>query len=224
VGHPVQPPAEAGSPRAGCTGPCPGRSGISPEKETPQPLWAACSRAPSPSEGKKFFLRFRQNMKTTCGRTLRPWDRFPPRCFSSLSPPLVSVLPSLRFQELQVSLWRCPTFSGWCHDSAQPTVGSLAAHLAACPSTHQHGGCCPCSSSDTREPQQLKRWGPVFPTADGLLESQCWGKVLHPGVLLSLPGTAGLPCWLPSKASGWSHCRLQRCPYPLVHPICKTVL
>jgi len=24
VGHPVQPPAEAGSPRAGCTGPCPG--------------------------------------------------------------------------------------------------------------------------------------------------------------------------------------------------------
>ena len=41
-----------GSPRAGCTGPCPGRSWISPEKETPQPPWAACSRAPSPSEGR----------------------------------------------------------------------------------------------------------------------------------------------------------------------------
>jgi len=26
VGHLVQPPAEAGSPRAGCTGPCPGGS------------------------------------------------------------------------------------------------------------------------------------------------------------------------------------------------------
>ena len=33
------------------TGPCPGGAGISPEKETPQPLWAACSRALSPSEG-----------------------------------------------------------------------------------------------------------------------------------------------------------------------------
>ena len=52
VGHLVQPPAEAGSPRAGCTAPRPGRSGISPEKETPQPPWAACSRAPSPSEGR----------------------------------------------------------------------------------------------------------------------------------------------------------------------------
>ena len=43
-------PAEAGSPTAGCTGPCPGGSWISPEKETPQPPWAACSNAPSPSE------------------------------------------------------------------------------------------------------------------------------------------------------------------------------
>ena len=33
-------------------GPCPGGSWISPEKETPQPPWAACSRAPSPSEGR----------------------------------------------------------------------------------------------------------------------------------------------------------------------------
>ena len=46
------PPTEAGSPRAGCTGPCPGGSWISPEKETPQPPWAACSSAPSPSEGR----------------------------------------------------------------------------------------------------------------------------------------------------------------------------
>ena len=29
-----------------------GGSWISPEKETPQPPWAACSRAPSPSEGR----------------------------------------------------------------------------------------------------------------------------------------------------------------------------
>ena len=41
------PPAEAGSPRAGCTGPCPGGSWTSPEKENPQPPWATCSRAPS---------------------------------------------------------------------------------------------------------------------------------------------------------------------------------
>jgi len=43
VGHPVQPPAEAGSPTAGCTGPCLGGSSISPEQETPQPPWTkAC--------------------------------------------------------------------------------------------------------------------------------------------------------------------------------------
>ena len=45
------PPAEAGSPTAGCTGPCPGGSGISPEKETPQPPWAACSSAPMDDGG-----------------------------------------------------------------------------------------------------------------------------------------------------------------------------
>jgi len=47
-----KPPAEAGSPTAGCKGPCPGGSWISPEKETPQPPWAAYSSAPSPSEGR----------------------------------------------------------------------------------------------------------------------------------------------------------------------------
>ena len=41
-------PAKAGSPRAGCTGPRPGGFSISPEKDTPQPLWAACSSALSP--------------------------------------------------------------------------------------------------------------------------------------------------------------------------------
>jgi len=46
------PPVEAGSPTAGCTGPCPGGSSISPEQETPQPPWAACASAPSPSEGR----------------------------------------------------------------------------------------------------------------------------------------------------------------------------
>ena len=51
-GHLVQPPAQAGSPRAGCTAPRPGGAGISAEKETPQPPWAAWARAPSPSEGR----------------------------------------------------------------------------------------------------------------------------------------------------------------------------
>ena len=50
VGHPAQTPAQAGSPRAGCTGPWPGGVWISPEKETTQPPWAAWARAPSPSE------------------------------------------------------------------------------------------------------------------------------------------------------------------------------
>ena len=50
VGHLVQPPAEEGSPTAGCTWPCPGAPWISPEKKTPQPPWAACSSAPSLSE------------------------------------------------------------------------------------------------------------------------------------------------------------------------------
>jgi len=49
-GSPSPTPAKAGSPRAGCTGPHPGGAGISPEKETPQPPWAAWARAPSPSE------------------------------------------------------------------------------------------------------------------------------------------------------------------------------
>jgi len=47
---PAQRPAEAGSPTAGCTAPRPGGSGISPEKENPQPLRATCSSALSPSE------------------------------------------------------------------------------------------------------------------------------------------------------------------------------
>ena len=49
-GSPSPTPAQAGSPRAGCTALRPGRAGISPEKETPQPPWAAWARAPSPSE------------------------------------------------------------------------------------------------------------------------------------------------------------------------------
>ena len=49
---PAQPPAQAGSPRAGCTAPRSAGVGISPEKETPQPLWAAWARAPAPSEGR----------------------------------------------------------------------------------------------------------------------------------------------------------------------------
>ncbi|PKU40316.1 hypothetical protein llap_9380 [Limosa lapponica baueri] len=45
------PTAKAGPPRAGCTGTCPGGFGLqmSPEKETPPPLWAACSSALPPS-------------------------------------------------------------------------------------------------------------------------------------------------------------------------------
>ena len=48
VGHPAQPAAQAGSPTAGCTAPRPGGSGISPEKETPQPPWAAWARVRHP--------------------------------------------------------------------------------------------------------------------------------------------------------------------------------
>ena len=48
--HLVQPPAEAGSPKAGCIGSHPGWFLISPEKDIPQCLWAACSRALSPSK------------------------------------------------------------------------------------------------------------------------------------------------------------------------------
>jgi len=51
-GPPAQPPAQAGSPTAGCAAPRPGGAGISPEKETPQPPWAAWARAPAPSEGR----------------------------------------------------------------------------------------------------------------------------------------------------------------------------
>ena len=47
VGRLIQPPAEAGSARAGCTGSCPGGAWISPEKENPQSSWATCSSAPS---------------------------------------------------------------------------------------------------------------------------------------------------------------------------------
>ena len=54
-GSPSPTPAEAGSPRAGCTALHPGGAGISPEKETPQPPWAAWARALSPSEGRSSF-------------------------------------------------------------------------------------------------------------------------------------------------------------------------
>lgn len=37
----VQPPARAGTPRAGCPGPSPDGFWTSPRRETPQPLWAA---------------------------------------------------------------------------------------------------------------------------------------------------------------------------------------
>ena len=46
-------PAEAGSPRAGYTGPHPGGLWISPGKENSQRLWETCSSAPSPSEWRR---------------------------------------------------------------------------------------------------------------------------------------------------------------------------
>jgi len=64
-GHPAQPPAQAGSPRAGGTAPRPGGSGISPEKETPQPPVHEETPAPRMHWGKQhanlllfFFLAF----------------------------------------------------------------------------------------------------------------------------------------------------------------------
>ena len=68
VGPPAQPPAQAGSPRAGGTGPRPGGAGISPEKETPQPPWAAWARAPAPSEG-------RSSSSNLAGHPSRPGSR-----------------------------------------------------------------------------------------------------------------------------------------------------
>ena len=44
------PPTEAGSIRAGCTGTHPGGFKISAEKQNPQHLWVVCSSAPSPSK------------------------------------------------------------------------------------------------------------------------------------------------------------------------------
>jgi len=62
------PPAEGGSPRAGCTAPRPGGAGISPEKETPQPPWAACSRALSPSEGNSSSCSVGTAQASVCAR------------------------------------------------------------------------------------------------------------------------------------------------------------
>jgi len=99
VGHPAQPPAQAGSPRAGCTAPRPGGAGISPEKETPQPPWiplldsqynpvdahkgagsavaqggeAATSRVPSPTS-----LPLSISPNSAAGVCF-PWGRFSPR-------------------------------------------------------------------------------------------------------------------------------------------------
>lgn len=48
-GHLVQHPAQAGSIRASCPGPCPDYFWTSPSRKTPQPLWATCASAlPSP--------------------------------------------------------------------------------------------------------------------------------------------------------------------------------
>ena len=44
------PPAQAGLCEAGCPEPCLGGFWISPESNTPQPLWAACVSAPSQSK------------------------------------------------------------------------------------------------------------------------------------------------------------------------------
>lgn len=51
----VQFPAKAGSPGAGCTWSCPGGFGVSPEKESQWPSWAACSNALSSSKENSFF-------------------------------------------------------------------------------------------------------------------------------------------------------------------------
>ena len=61
MGHPAQPPAQAGSPRAGCKGPRPGGSGIiSREGDSTAPLGSLCQGSVTPRM-KKFFLIFRRN-------------------------------------------------------------------------------------------------------------------------------------------------------------------
>jgi len=61
AGHPAQPLAQAGSPRAGGTAPCPGGTGISPEKETPQAPLGSLGQGSVTLRGKKFFLGFSWN-------------------------------------------------------------------------------------------------------------------------------------------------------------------
>jgi len=43
------PPAEAGPPKASCPWLCPVSFWVSPRRGTPQPLWATCASAQSPS-------------------------------------------------------------------------------------------------------------------------------------------------------------------------------
>jgi len=46
--------AQAGSPSADCPGPCPDGFSIFPRIETPQPPWAICASAQSPSQYRSF--------------------------------------------------------------------------------------------------------------------------------------------------------------------------
>ena len=48
-GHLVQPPAQAGTPRASWRGPCPDDFWVFPKVETPQPPWASSAGAQSPT-------------------------------------------------------------------------------------------------------------------------------------------------------------------------------
>jgi len=60
--HPVQPPAQAGTPKAGFPGPCPIRFWTSPRMETSQTLRPTCSSARLPSQEKTCFSVFRWHL------------------------------------------------------------------------------------------------------------------------------------------------------------------
>lgn len=61
-GHLVQPLAQAGPSRAGCSGPGPDCFWIPPQWGTPQRLWASCASAWSPRAVKKCWLMFRKTL------------------------------------------------------------------------------------------------------------------------------------------------------------------
>jgi len=85
-------PLQSRPPTAGCTAWHPGRSWIFSEEENPQPPWAACSSAPSPSPWSSSFTYGCRSSYASV------YDHFPLSC------------P----QRLLKRSWPCPFVCQWC--------------------------------------------------------------------------------------------------------------